>query len=875
MRRALVAAILAASLLTWGRASLAQPPTGIVISEIAYTFDEDWVELHHRGPDPVSLEGWLLISSGASQSQVQLSGTISPGQFLVVVVPLGLRDDGDALLLLKPGGEPADAVSYGVNTSHCSGLEAAPGESLQLADLSASQFSCYFVPGPPSPGAPPPTSATPTPIVTPSATPTVSVGALALTEINYQGGCEAEWLELTNRSEQALHLVDWSLSDNSTSRPLSLDLAPGEVVVFHGYSASPAIQCGGRSFPFASTCLGNGLADSGDRVELRDATGRLLDALSFGDDSTHGVLPPAPLGQSLARHLAADGSLGPWAASTAAPGCLQAAPTPTATPTSDPDPEVTPTPLPPQGPALRLAYLPLTSSRAAPQAVPELLISEVLYQGTTADEGDEFVELRSFASAALDLSAHKLGDAERQGDGEGMYSFPHGTQLSPGGVLVIARCANSFRSRFGRLPDLEFAPGACVDTAEVPNMERYTAWGRGSISLSNTGDEVLLLGADDTPVDAVAFGAGSFGLVGLAGEASAPAPLSLHRVGALDRDDMSLDFGREGPSPGVGLDLPAGQAAPPGPSWSGMSLYWGNLHAHSSYSDGAGPPELAFARARQAGLHFYAITDHSHMLRPEEWSRLRGVASDSTVPGHFLALAGFEWTHRTRGHVNVLGSADLASREDPGTSDLAGFLAWARARPEAVLQSNHPARGDSHMARTLAGGRGVHLPLQEVVTAGDAARQEAWLLEAWANGWRAAPTGNPDTHDWLWGTDSTVSTGVWATELTEVAVLDALRRGRVFASEDANLGIGWRCGEAWMGEAVSAPPEPCTLFYTDADGEPATVALRDLGGGTIASWRVLAGAEGNFTAPQEGAFWLSVVQDDGDQAWTAPLWTGE
>ena len=78
-----------------------------------------------------------------------------------------------------------------------------------------------------------------------------------------------------------------------------------------------------------------------------------------------------------------------------------------------------------------------------------------------------------------------------------------------------------------------------------------------------------------------------------------------------------------------------------------------------------------------------------------------------------------------------------------------------------------------------------------------------------------------------------------------------------------------------MGEAVPAPPEPCTLFYTDADGEPATVALRDLGGGTIASWRVLAGAEGNFTAPQEGAFWLSVVQDDGDQAWTAPLWTGE
>lgn len=46
-------------------------------------------------------------------------------------------------------------------------------------------------------------------------------------------------------------------------------------------------------------------------------------------------------------------------------------------------------------------------------------------------------------------------------------------------------------------------------------------------------------------------------------------------------------------------------------------VYFGNLHSHTSYSDGSGTPENAYRHARDvAGLDFLAITEHNH-----EWAR--------------------------------------------------------------------------------------------------------------------------------------------------------------------------------------------------------------------------------------------------------------
>ena len=42
-------------------------------------------------------------------------------------------------------------------------------------------------------------------------------------------------------------------------------------------------------------------------------------------------------------------------------------------------------------------------------------------------------------------------------------------------------------------------------------------------------------------------------------------------------------------------------------------VFFGNLHSHTSYSDGSGTPREAFQYARMtAGIHFLALTEHNH-----------------------------------------------------------------------------------------------------------------------------------------------------------------------------------------------------------------------------------------------------------------------
>ena len=48
-------------------------------------------------------------------------------------------------------------------------------------------------------------------------------------------------------------------------------------------------------------------------------------------------------------------------------------------------------------------------------------------------------------------------------------------------------------------------------------------------------------------------------------------------------------------------------------SASAQNVYFGNLHSHTSYSDGSGTPDEAFTHARDvARLDFLAITEHNH-----------------------------------------------------------------------------------------------------------------------------------------------------------------------------------------------------------------------------------------------------------------------
>jgi hypothetical protein len=102
-----------------------------------------------------------------------------------------------------------------------------------------------------------------------------------------------------------------------------------------------------------------------------------------------------------------------------------------------------------------------------------------------------------------------------------------------------------------------------------------------------------------------------------------------------------------------------------------------------------------------------------------------------------------------------------------------------------------------------------------------------------------------------------------------------LRSGRVFASEDANAALGWRCGDTWMGGTAQSG-SACSLFYSDADGEAATAQLLDFKNTELRSWQINPGSPDiEFTWPAgTSAAWIRLRQADGDQVWAAPIWLG-
>lgn len=207
-----------------------------------------------------------------------------------------------------------------------------------------------------------------------------------------------------------------------------------------------------------------------------------------------------------------------------------------------------------------------------------LAISEVMVNPTSSGE---WIEVVNRTPSPLALDGFKLGDEETPDGTERMASFPSGLVIPPATVATAAASATLFSAAYGLLPTCEWTSS---DPA-VPDVVTYVPWtAGGTIALSNSGDEVLLLDRWDTVLDVLVYGSGSYaGVVPFAG-----APLvgcTLERtVVSHDTDDCSADFFHvESPTPGVPgsgrTDVPAARparldlgSAVPNPARDGAAL---------------------------------------------------------------------------------------------------------------------------------------------------------------------------------------------------------------------------------------------------------------------------------------------------------------
>ena len=122
--------------------------------------------------------------------------------------------------------------------------------------------------------------------------------------------------------------------------------------------------------------------------------------------------------------------------------------------------------------------------------------------------------------------------------------------------------------------------------------------------------------------------------------------------------------------------------APPSPV-KGMSLYGGDTHVHSGYSDGISTPVGLALQAMYCGLDFIALTDHSTM-------------DGATAAGKLLRAHGVEFPVLPAMEVTTeWGHFNAYPLREPISSILSPYeIVKAAHMQGAVIQWNHPGRGD-------------------------------------------------------------------------------------------------------------------------------------------------------------------------------------
>ncbi|MBU1245108.1 CehA/McbA family metallohydrolase, partial [Myxococcota bacterium] len=108
-----------------------------------------------------------------------------------------------------------------------------------------------------------------------------------------------------------------------------------------------------------------------------------------------------------------------------------------------------------------------------------------------------------------------------------------------------------------------------------------------------------------------------------------------------------------------------------------------------------------------------------------------------------------------------------------------------------------------------------------------------YYIQALDNGWHLAPTSNQDNHSLSMNSHRSV---FWATELTRESLVQAIRDRRFYSSDDPDVEVMFRSGEAILGGTVSmGAPGTVEFQIKVVDNEPIQKLELITGGGQVAA----------------------------------------
>lgn len=328
------------------------------------------------------------------------------------------------------------------------------------------------------------------------------------------------------------------------------------------------------------------------------------------------------------------------------------------------------------------------------------------------------------------------------------------------------------------------------------------------------------------------------------------------------------------------------------------NLYFGQLHAHTDISNGAGSVEEAFQYASQVdGLDFFAVTDHSDSFDNADMGAIDADGADisadwaagkqaaaSVTNGDFVGLFGFEMTwpeDKQLGHISTFNTPGWQTRDQADFENvptaLENYYKALTSVPGSVSQFNHPddIHGDFERFDHYSPKYDAAVSLLEVAGEDGVVDCEYYDL-ALDKGWHVAPTNNQNNHKGQWGDASEARTVVLAKSLTEESLYAAMKDRRVYATQDSDLAIYYELNGTVMGSILPKSKDAeITVFLSDPTDEAiGNVEVVTDGGAVLVSEYVETPSQVLELSASGGRsyYYLRITQPDGDVAVTAPVW---
>jgi trimeric autotransporter adhesin len=355
------------------------------------------------------------------------------------------------------------------------------------------------------------------------------------------------------------------------------------------------------------------------------------------------------------------------------------------------------------------------------------------------------------------------------------------------------------------------------------------------------------------------------------------------------------------------------------------NFYFGNLHSHSSYSDGNKDslisgyytPADNFSYAKGSyHIDFWGVSEHNHYsstnnpgMHVADYAKGLYQADTSNVNGSFVSLYGFEWgVISNGGHVVTYGVPDLIGWETltspPGNnynrfcakSDYTSFWPIVNAYAKGFCTLAHPSSGDYGDLT----GAAPYSSTADAAIAGTAMRSgnafsvttnysdpaptlyEGVYMAALAKGYHLGPVMDHDNHYTTFGRTNQIRTVVLATVLHRDSILSAYKAGRFYASDDWNAKVTFTVNGNYMGSDITTGAN-ASIYVSVAD---------DDAGDNVSSVQLYYGVPGSgsnatvltssttatlnyihtTTLGSKYYYYAKITQADGNIIWTSPVW---